>query len=113
VRDVLSLFARWSFHLHRCVQLPTGFRMLQLGALGSIGFAAPALAAKRLQLWTAPRRLLSPGCVASHCMATLFLQAWYREGAAHEALQRWEPAAQAYFEAFRLNPDTPDFTQVC
>jgi hypothetical protein len=41
------------------------------------------------------------------------LQAWCREGAAQEALQQWEPAAQAYFEAFRLNPDAPDFAQVC
>lgn len=39
-------------------------------------------------------------------------QAWYREGAAQEALQQWEPAAQAYFEAFRLEPDAQDFSQV-
>ena len=32
------------------------------------------------------------------------LQAWFREGAAAEALQMWEPAAQAYYEAYHLEP---------
>ena len=31
-------------------------------------------------------------------------QAWYREGLALEGLGRWEAAANAYFEACRLEP---------
>lgn len=45
---------------------------------------------------------------AGHVIA----QAWFREGYAAEALDQWEPAAQAYFEAFRLDADNPAFSQV-
>ena len=30
-------------------------------------------------------------------------QAWYREGAAARQLMQWETAAQAFFEAYRLD----------
>jgi len=32
------------------------------------------------------------------------LQAWYREGSAARSLEDWEAAAQAFFEAYRLDP---------
>ena len=32
-----------------------------------------------------------------------FVQAWYREGAAAKQLLQWEVAAQAFFEAYRLD----------
>lgn len=32
------------------------------------------------------------------------LQAWFREGEAAKALNLWEDAALAYYEAFQLNP---------
>ncbi len=35
-------------------------------------------------------------------------QAWYREGAAREALLQWEGAAQAFFESYRLEPTNDD-----
>ena len=37
------------------------------------------------------------------------LQAWFREATAAEALQLWEPAAQAYYEAYRLEPKNSQF----
>lgn len=39
------------------------------------------------------------------------LQAWYREGLAAQALELWEDAAQAFYEAFQLDPDQPQFAQ--
>lgn len=32
------------------------------------------------------------------------MQAYYREGSALQALERWEAAAQAFFEGFRMDP---------
>ena len=40
-----------------------------------------------------------------------YAKAFYREGCAAEALQLWEEAAQAYFEGFRLAPDTAAYAQ--
>ena len=34
----------------------------------------------------------------------IFGQAWFREGEAAKALKKWEEAAQAYYEAYTLNP---------
>lgn len=36
------------------------------------------------------------------------LQAWYREGCAARTLEQWENAAQAFFEAYRLDPGNAD-----
>ena len=35
-------------------------------------------------------------------------QAWYREGESAKALQQWEDAAQAYYQAFTLDPSNTD-----
>ena len=37
-----------------------------------------------------------------------YAKAWYREGAAARALGRWEDAAAAFFEGFRVAPDNAD-----
>ena len=39
------------------------------------------------------------------------LQAWYREGAAARHLLQWEAAAQAFFEAYRLDPTNDELAQ--
>ena len=39
------------------------------------------------------------------------MQAWYREGCAAHGLQRYEDAAQAFFEAYRLDPTNQDLAQ--
>lgn len=41
----------------------------------------------------------------------LRVQAWFREATAAEALQLWEPAAQAYYEAYRLEPKNQQFAE--
>ena len=38
------------------------------------------------------------------CSLVTGVQAWYREGSAARILEDWEAAAQAYFEAYRLDP---------
>ena len=40
-----------------------------------------------------------------------YAKAFYREGCAAEALERWNDAAQAYFESYRLEPNTAAFAQ--
>ncbi len=40
-----------------------------------------------------------------------YAKAFYREGCAAQALRLWEDAAQAYFEAFRLEPNEAAYAQ--
>lgn len=46
-------------------------------------------------------RVLDPG----------YAKAWYREGHAYEAMKKWQEAAEAYFEAARLDPDNMELAR--
>ena len=39
------------------------------------------------------------------------LQAWFREGSAAKELELYEDAAQAFFEAYRLDSSNPELAQ--
>lgn len=45
--------------------------------------------------------------VTSACV----LQAWFREGSAAKELELYEDAAQAFFEAYRLDSSNPELAQ--
>ena len=49
-------------------------------------------------------RQLRPSCVLQ--------QAWFREGSAAKELELYEDAAQAFFEAYRLDSSNPELAQV-
>ncbi len=41
----------------------------------------------------------------------LCMQAWFREGSAAKELELYEDAAQAFFEAYRLDSSNPELAQ--
>lgn len=51
--------------------------------------------------------------VHSYCLleASCLLQAWFREGSAAKELELYEDAAQAFFEAYRLDSSNPELAQ--
>ncbi|KDD71793.1 hypothetical protein H632_c4388p1, partial [Helicosporidium sp. ATCC 50920] len=58
----------------------------------------------------APTAALQDARVA-RALDPTYVKAWYREGLAAQALELWEDAAQAFYEAFQLDPDQPQFAQ--